>query len=331
VAMAFVPALALATVLVFWGLFEQQSTVISPLMFLLGSLPEAVRGGPKEYRSAVWTMAFNIFFSIETFFSMLLVLTVGPDLVSQDLRFNAMPMYFSRPIRRVDYFLGKLGVIGVFLASVAIAPAVAAYILGVAFSLDVTVIRDTWRLLVGSIAFGLVVVFSAGTLMLAISSMSRNSRLVGAAWVGLWLVSNVSADVLILSARRQWCPLVSYTANLDRLREGLLDTNSARRKFLSLYEAGRETGLQAARAALPFGRRRRFFAPAPPPPPPPPRVFEDDTGPFNPFEDQDVPPLLRTPPRVRQPWTWSAGVLGVLFVLSAWTLTTRVKSMDRLK
>ena len=204
-------------------------------------------------------MAFNIFFSIETFFSMLLVLTVGPDLVSQDLRFNAMPMYFSRPIRRVDYFLGKLGVIGVFLASVAIAPAVAAYILGVAFSLDVTVIRDTWRLLVGSIAFGLVVVFSAGTLMLAISSMSRNSRLVGAAWVGLWLVSNVSADVLILSARRQWCPLVSYTANLDRLREGLLDTNSARRRFLSLYEAGRETGLQAARAALPFGRRRRFF------------------------------------------------------------------------
>ena len=48
VAMAFVPALALATVLVFWGLFEQQSTLISPLMFLLGSLPEAVRGAPRN-------------------------------------------------------------------------------------------------------------------------------------------------------------------------------------------------------------------------------------------------------------------------------------------
>ena len=42
----------------------------------------------------------------------LLVLLVGPSLISQDLRFNAIPLYFSRPLRRFDYFVGKLGVIG---------------------------------------------------------------------------------------------------------------------------------------------------------------------------------------------------------------------------
>src|SRR5581483_9498926 len=114
IATAYVPALALAAFLIFWGLLEQQSRLLQPLMFLLQGLPEEVRAGPKAYRSAVWTMAFHLFFGIETFFSMLLVLTVGPDLVSQDLRFNAMPLYFSRPIRRLDYFLGKLGVIAVF-------------------------------------------------------------------------------------------------------------------------------------------------------------------------------------------------------------------------
>jgi ABC-2 type transport system permease protein len=241
------------------------------------------------------------------------VLTVGPDLVSQDLRFNAMPLYFSRPIRRLDYFLGKLGVIGVFLAAVAVAPAVAAYLLGVAFSLDAGVIRDTWRLLLGSIAFGMVIVLSAGTLMLAISSTSRNSRLVGAAWVGLWVVSNMTADVLQQTVRREWCPVVSYTANLDRIREELLDTASARRQFLSLWEAGRDAGREAVRASLPFGpRRRRLFRPPPTP-------------------EDEIPPLLRTPLHVRHPWTWSAGVLAGLFVLSAWTLSTRVKSMDRLR
>ena len=45
---------------------------------------------------------------------MFLVLLVGPELISQDLRFNAMPLYFARPVRRLDYFVGKLGVIAVY-------------------------------------------------------------------------------------------------------------------------------------------------------------------------------------------------------------------------
>jgi ABC-2 type transport system permease protein len=323
VATAYVPALMLATVLVFWGLLEQQSSVIQPFMFLVQSLPEEVRAGPKAYRGAVWTMAFNTFFTVETFFAMLLVLAVGPDLVSQDLRFNAMPLYFSRPIRRLDYFLGKLGVIAFFLGSVAIAPAVAAYLLGVAFSLEVGVIRDTWHLLAGSVAFGLVIVLSAGTLMLAISSMSRNSRLVGATWVGLWVVGNVTASVLQDTVKRDWCPVVSYTNDLGRIREELLDVGAARRQFLTLWTAGRDTGKEAVRSVFPFGRGRRRFRP------PPPRPSADIPGAMPP--DAMVPAILRTPDNLRHPWSWSAGVLAGLFALSAWTVSTRVKSMDRLR
>ena len=115
---------------------------------------------------------------------MILVLLVGPDLISQDLRFNAMPLYLSRPVRRFDYFLGKLGVIAVYLSAVMIVPVLLAFVLGFAFSLDPLVLRDTWRVLLGSLAFGAIVVVSAGRLMLAISSLSRNSRYVGAMWIG---------------------------------------------------------------------------------------------------------------------------------------------------
>ncbi len=310
VAVSFVPALMLAAFLVLWGLLEQNSSLLQPIMFLVQGLPEEIRSGPKAYRSAVWTFAFSLFFDFETFFAMLLVLSVGPDLVSQDLRFNAIPLYLSRPIRRVDYYFGKLGVIAFFLAAVAIAPAVAAYILGLAFSFDPGVLRDTWRLLLGSIAYGVVVVASAGTLMLAISSLSRNSRLVGATWVGLWVMSNVTAGVLITSVKQEWCPLFSYTTNLDKLRDELLDMAPARQKFLDLWQSGRAAAQEVARPRIPFLRNRR----RPPPPPP----------------DQ-APPFLMTPEHLRYPWTWSAGVLGGLFVLSAWTLSTRVKSLDRLK
>ena len=53
------------------------------------------------------------------------------------------PLYFSRPVRRIDYFAGKLGVIAVYLSAVMIVPVLLAYVLGVAFSLDPLVLRDT--------------------------------------------------------------------------------------------------------------------------------------------------------------------------------------------
>ena len=88
----------------------------------------------------------------------------GPNLISLDLRYNALPLYLSRPMTRLDYFLGKLGVIAALVAAVAVLPAAAAYVLGVCFSLNLTVVRDTWRLLPASIVYGLVIVVSAGTL-----------------------------------------------------------------------------------------------------------------------------------------------------------------------
>src|SRR4029079_16195287 len=115
--------------------FEQQSAFLAPLLFLMRGLPEELRAGPRNFRVPIWTLAFDNFLKIQLFFSMILVLIVGPDLISQDLRFIAMPLYFSRPVRRLDYFVGKLGVIGAYLAVVTILPILLAYGLGVAFSL----------------------------------------------------------------------------------------------------------------------------------------------------------------------------------------------------
>jgi ABC-2 type transport system permease protein len=225
--MGVVPALFLAAFLVLWGLFEQKSEFLAPIMMLLRGLPDELRSGPAKFRLPVWTIAFNRFLEVQTYFAMILVMLVGPDLISQDLRFGALPLYFSRPLRRFDYFVGKLGVIGVYLSVVTVAPILLAYVLGICFSLDAGTIRETAQLLGASIAWGLIVVASAGMLMLAMSSLSRNSRLVGGAWVGIWLVSHVAGSSLTSIVHEKWCPLVSYVHNLHRLREALLDTASA--------------------------------------------------------------------------------------------------------
>jgi ABC-2 type transport system permease protein len=239
VVVALLPALLLGLFLVFWGLLEQKSEFLAPLLLLLRGLPDELRAGPRKFRVPVWTLAFDSFLRIQTFFSMILVLIVGPDLVSQDLRFGALPLYFSRPLRRLDYFLGKLGVIGFYLLAVTVVPIVLAFVLGICFSLDFGVLRETAQLLGLSVAWGLLVVVSSGTLMLAVSSLSRNSRLVGGAWVGIWLVSAVAAGALTAIMRADWCPLVSYVANLHRLREALLDTASARETLLAIFSTFR--------------------------------------------------------------------------------------------
>jgi ABC-2 type transport system permease protein len=228
---AWVPALALAGVLVLWGLVEQNSALVAPLLQLFRDLPPEIREGPQNYRIAVWTIAYQYFFQLEMFFVMILVLLVGPGLISQDLRFNALPLYFSRPLRRFDYFAGKLGVIAVFLAAVAVVPPLLAYVLGVAFSLDLSILRDTGRFVLVSVVYGLVVVASAGMLMLALSSLSRNSRYVAAFWIGTWFVSNVVSGVLVGTLRASWSPLVSYTQNLTRIANALLDNQAAWAKF----------------------------------------------------------------------------------------------------
>src|SRR5688572_8682495 len=210
------PSLALATILALWGLVEQQASWADLFLKTFG-LPETIFSDPARLRNLVWTFAFHYFSIFEFMAAMILVLLAGPELISQDLRFNAIPLYFSKPLRRLDYFIGKLGVIGLLLSVIVFAPLILAYILGVAFSLDVNVVKDTFPVLLGGLAYGAVIVVSAGTLMLAVSSVSRNTRTVGAIWVGVILVSNAISFNTYRATRNEKTLAISYPANLMRV------------------------------------------------------------------------------------------------------------------
>jgi ABC-type transport system involved in multi-copper enzyme maturation permease subunit len=193
--LAWLPALALVSLLTLWGLLEQQAE--SAVAVLSRLLPPDVIAKPQDFRGAIWTIAYSYFFKAELICSLFLVLVVGPNLVSRDLRFNALPLYLSRPVRRIDYFLGKLAIIGFYLLATVVLPAVGAYLLGLAFSLDLAVVRDTWRLLFAGVLYGVVITVCSGTLMLALSSLSRRSIYVGLAWAGLVFLSHMLGTALI--------------------------------------------------------------------------------------------------------------------------------------
>ena len=101
----------------------------------------------------------------------------------------------SKPMRKSGVST-KLGVIAALVAAVAVGPAVFAYVVGVCFSLDLSVVKDTYPVLVASVAYGLIITLSAGTFILALSSLSRRSLYVGIAWFGLWWISAAVGGIL---------------------------------------------------------------------------------------------------------------------------------------
>jgi ABC-2 type transport system permease protein len=318
------PAVLLSAFLAVWSLFEKNSSLLTPFLFFFQNLPDAIKAGPKGFRTAFWTLAFRQFFGIQLFFSMILVLLIGPDLISQDLRFNAIPLYLSRPVRRFEYFLGKLGVIAAYLSVVTIIPVLVAFLLGFGFGLDPSVFRDTARLLFASIAFGAIVVVSAGLLMLALSSLSRNSRYVGAMWLALWLVGDFASGILVRTVRADWCPLVSYTENLNRVRDALIDADTAWNQVTDVFGGGQ--GLESSATAPPAGRGRRLG----------PRFLMLPRPRARPADTTASPLAARRQRRpafapAEYPWQWSAGVLAGLGVLSCIILATRVRALDRLR
>ncbi len=193
---AWTPALLLVGMLSIWGLLERKSNLVATFVEFMRFMNPNVIADPRYYRVEIWRLSYGYFMHVELFFSMILILLVGPGLISQDLRVNALPLYFSRPLRRVDYFLGKLGVISFFLGMVTILPTLIAYLFGLLFSLNLHVAVQTFGILVGTLLYGLIICLSAGTLMLALSALSRNSRYVALFWLGLWFVSSVISSVL---------------------------------------------------------------------------------------------------------------------------------------
>jgi ABC-2 type transport system permease protein len=382
--LAWLPALGLVGAMVTWGLVERKS---EGMLAIIGrSLPPDLLQDPHAYRIAVWTVAYSLFFKVEMYFIMLLVAIAGPGLISQDLRFNALPLYFARPLTRLDYFLGKLGVIGALVASVAVGPALLAYIVGVCFCLDLSVIKDTYPVLLGSLAYGLIVTLSVGTLVLALSSLTRRTLYVGITWAGLWLISASVGGLLTAihgesvrrelyqnelyrwiatnppppgvqlyhgnpsiqfnpksgkyrlvgvapgqeeegerwhkewgrasqqawtkaqreqsqAVRHDWRPMCSYVANLERMADLLLDTDSAWVNVGGAVE-------RARRAAIEKQLRRSLSG------------SELPAGNERELADRMV---------MSYPWWWSAAVLASLLGVSTWILTRRIKSLDRLR
>lgn len=113
----------------------------------------------------------------------LLVLIAGSGVISSDRRFNALPLYFSRPLKPWQYTLGKI--VGVTIIPL-MAMLATQWIIGlqyIAYYLPLSALFTRGHEFILAAVYALLLSGFLATVMTAISSMAKSSRIAGVAFL----------------------------------------------------------------------------------------------------------------------------------------------------
>jgi ABC-2 type transport system permease protein len=118
------------------------------------------------------------------------------ELLSRDLRFTVLPLYFSRPLRRDDYVWAKLAAMAVALAMVMIAPIVLAYLVAAFDGNNDTTVWDETTAAFGGVLASLLYAVVLAALALVIAAFAAKRVYTIGAIVALFVISSVVSGIV---------------------------------------------------------------------------------------------------------------------------------------
>jgi hypothetical protein len=126
------------------------------------------------------------------------VAIVAPDIICPDRRQRVLPLLFARPLTGVDYVMAKVGALFSILFAFSFIPQMVLFV-GQALvsdgALDYTIDNADvlWKV---PLAVALLALFYA-VLGIAIASLTNRRIVAGASFIGLFLVSSITAGILV--------------------------------------------------------------------------------------------------------------------------------------
>ena len=128
---------------------------------------------------------FKEFLQQQGIFVFFITMYVGSGLIANDRRANALQIYLSKPLTRVDYVVGKLTTLLVFLIGVTWLPGILLLLIQMMFAGNLTFLKANLYLFPAITAYAAVAVLVASFCMLALSSLSKSRRFVAVMYAGL--------------------------------------------------------------------------------------------------------------------------------------------------
>ena len=145
----------------------------------------------QEARRVAWAYVMTAFLSgPQGFATVILLSLIVPPLISRDLRSRAYFIYFSKPIGRLEYMLGKLTIPAVFLSLITTLPAICLFMFALLLSSpDLNALLDTWDLPLRILICSLVMIVPTVSVALMFSSLTEESRFATFAWYAMWVLT----------------------------------------------------------------------------------------------------------------------------------------------
>ena len=183
-------------------------------IYVAASYPQAafLAAGAGTYRQFLDQQGIFVFF---------VTIYVGAGLIANDRRANALQLYLSKPLTRVEYITGKLLTLVVFLIAVTWAPAVFLLLLQTMFAGNVSFLGANLFLVPAITVFAALQVGVAAMTMLALSSLSKSRRFVSLMYAGIvFFTSAIYQALRGMTGSTAWA-WISPQNTLDVLADAL--------------------------------------------------------------------------------------------------------------
>ncbi len=182
------------------------SLVVGTLMYLQkNELVSALRsvGRPVSWIDGALPMSFD-YFRIPAF---MVTMTIGAAVIARDRESGAFTFYFARPVRPLDYVLGKLAGQLVLMAMIFLIGPVLLTIFRIAISESTREALDQLILVPKVLLVGTLATWMYAALPLAVSAVSSRRTIAFGLWAGYYImVAKIVANVGALL----WLPLKAF-------------------------------------------------------------------------------------------------------------------------
>jgi ABC-2 type transport system permease protein len=168
-----------------------------------------------DYHNYLWQIGalFSIFLAAQ-----------APELVVNDIRHHVLPLYFSRPMSRIDYVAAKLMALALGLLALTLVPVLVLFAGRVLATEDLlAALGDEIGSLPAIVGSGVLHAAVLASIGLAISSLAARRAFAAGAVLAVFLIGSVISEVLFEGGGdfQDWAPFLNPLSIIDGARQWL--------------------------------------------------------------------------------------------------------------
>ena len=171
---------------------------------------------------------FREFLDQQELFVFIVSIMIGAGLIADDRRANALQIYLSKPLTRVEYVVGKLTTLAIVLTFVTWLPAMFLLLLQMLFAGSTKFLQEHLFLIPAITLFAGVQVFVSAFAMLALSSLSNSRRFVAMMYAGILFFTAAMYQALrAITTSTAWA-VISPRDTMNVIADGIFRVQGAR-------------------------------------------------------------------------------------------------------